>query len=591
MINREYWEEACRFFSMTEAEQNLAERLLAGPLEFSAAFGRDMDAVSVAEMEKLLAPVFGHTRREIFLYPVFVSYIKGELPDNANGSLPAGFSLVFPEEETVYGAAELMTELEFLFGGRLQKLQMQGNCMVLAGKEGSAFLARQTAYQTARPLLLWDGSEADASEINLTLLLYNGLLCLDDRQGTVGDSGYKLAQKLCRSGQDLLVLAKDLKTAEKTKEYLTCLVREQKLPDQDAKNRFLQNWVEARGYQADCFLEQRLLGRLGKEEISIAGLHKILEELELEYQLEKMLDDSFVYLPEETCFSVLARRESNSQEMGGIKKLSANKTLEDLCLPEEYHKRLALICQMLKKRDTVLSEWGFADKYSYGNGISILFYGAPGTGKTMAAQVIAAELNLPLYRVDLSVLISKYIGETQKNIAKVFEQTKRLKGILLFDEADALFSRRNEVNDAQDKYANAETAYLLQRIEESDGICILTTNLLQNFDEAFRRRITYMINFPLPDASLRRQLWNRVFPEQTPLSAELDLDLLAENFELSGAAIRNAAMQSAWTAAAQTGEVTMQDVLSGIANEYRKMNKALKPDQKALMELYDAMMF
>jgi len=250
-----------------------------------------------------------------------------------------------------------------------------------------------------------------------------------------------------------------------------------------------------------------------------------------------------------------------------------------------------MICRMLNNREKVLGEWGFLNKYSYGNGISILFYGAPGTGKTMAAQVIASELGMPLYRVDLSGLISKYIGETQKNIARIFEQTKNCKGILLFDEADALFSKRNEVNDAQDKYANAETAYLLQRIEESDGICILTTNLLQNFDEAFRRRITYMINFPMPDAGLRKKLWENVFPRETPLAQEVDFEVLADNFELSGAAIRNAAMQSAWMASAHHEKVMMQDILSGIANEYRKLNKALKPDQKALMDVYEAMSF
>ncbi|MBQ7841781.1 MAG: ATP-binding protein [Lachnospiraceae bacterium] len=238
-----------------------------------------------------------------------------------------------------------------------------------------------------------------------------------------------------------------------------------------------------------------------------------------------------------------------------------------------------------------MEHWGFANKFSYGNGISILLYGAPGTGKTMAAQVIAAELGKALYRVDLSGVISKYIGETQKNIAKIFDQTKQLNGILLFDEADALFARRNEVSDAQDKYSNAETAYLLQKIEESDGICILTTNLLQNFDEAFRRRITYMINFPMPDAALRKKIWENVFPKEAPVSEEVNFGLLAESFELSGAAIRNAALQSAWLSSVEEDCITMQGILGSVANEYRKLNKALKPEQKALMERFDALMF
>lgn len=259
-----------------------------------------------------------------------------------------------------------------------------------------------------------------------------------------------------------------------------------------------------------------------------------------------------------------------------------------MCLPKEHHDKLTAVCAMLKKRDKVMREWGFADKYSYGNGSSMLFYGAPGTGKTMAAQAVAGELGMPLYRVDLSQLISKYIGETQKNIGKIFEQAGQLKGILLFDEADALFAKRNEVNDAQDKYSNAETAYLLQRIEEWDGICILATNLLQNFDEAFRRRITYMINFPMPDESVREQLWQKVFPPQALTAEDIDAGILAQSFELSGAAIRNAALQGAYLAAVEESEIGMRHILSGIANEFRKLNKSMKPEQKALLEKYDA---
>lgn len=589
MINREYWEEACSLFSMTEEEQNLAERLLEGPLEISAAFGRDMDR-NVFNEGRLLAPVFGHTQKEVFLYPVFVSYIKGELPDHTNGSLPDGLSLLFPEQEKVYGADGLLEEFSLFFGDSYVRNTEHGRCAVLSGKDGHLPVARQTAFETARPLLVWDGSAVDETEVLLTAVLYQTILCLDDRQGKVSDEGYDFAGKLVKCGHDLLVLTKELKNTKKLSEQIHCLVREISMPEEADRQKFLKFWMDTHSYDENAFLNPKAAERLIRESFTISELNRILGEAEQEFLLWKAKNEGN-YLPEESFISVFSRYDDENADMGSIKKLTANRTLKDLCLPAEHHKRLSMICEMLKKRDTVLSDWGFSEKYSYGNGISILFYGAPGTGKTMAAQVIAAELNLPLYRVDLSGVISKYIGETQKNIAKIFEQTKKVKGILLFDEADALFSRRNEVNDAQDKYANAETAYLLQRIEESDGICILTTNLLQNFDEAFRRRITYMINFPMPDAALRRQLWDRVFPETTPLSEELDLELLADSFELSGAAIRNAAMQSAWMAAAGTGCVTMQDVLSGIANEYRKINRALKPDQKALMELYDAVMF
>ena len=233
-----------------------------------------------------------------------------------------------------------------------------------------------------------------------------------------------------------------------------------------------------------------------------------------------------------------------------------------------------------------MEQWGFGRKFSYGNGISVLFYGAPGTGKTMAAQVLATELGRPLYRVDLSQLISKYIGETQKNIGKVFDEADRCDCILLFDEADAIFTRRSDVSDAQDRYSNAETAYLLQRIEQYAGISVLATNLLQNFDEAFRRRISYMVHFPMPDASLRKELWEEIFPADTPVDPEVDTCMLAQAFEISGAAIKNAAMHGALEAASEHSPVKMKHLLAGIQNEYSKQGRNFSAAQKELLEAF-----
>ena len=157
--------------------------------------------------------------------------------------------------------------------------------------------------------------------------------------------------------------------------------------------------------------------------------------------------------------------------------LAANRTFAELKLPGAQMELLKKLCAMISSREEVMEQWGFGDKFSYGNGISVLFYGAPGTGKTMAAQVLAGELGMPLYRVDLSQLISKYIGETQKNIGRVFDEADKCDCILLFDEADAIFTKRSDVSDAQDRYSNAETAYLLQRIEQYGGVSILATNL------------------------------------------------------------------------------------------------------------------
>ncbi|MBS6397845.1 MAG: ATP-binding protein [Clostridiales bacterium] len=233
-----------------------------------------------------------------------------------------------------------------------------------------------------------------------------------------------------------------------------------------------------------------------------------------------------------------------------------------------------------------MEQWGFSEKFSYGNGISILFYGAPGTGKTMAAQVLANALGMPLYRVDLSQLISKYIGETQKNIGRIFDEADKCDCILLFDEADAIFTKRSDVSDAQDRYSNAETAYLLQRIEQYAGVSILATNLLQNFDDAFRRRISYMVHFPMPDAGLRREMWESIFPARTPVSPEVDPLMLAQAFELSGASIKNAALHGALMAGAEGSQVRMAHILSGIRNEYGKQGKSFSPSQKELLDAF-----
>ena len=204
----------------------------------------------------------------------------------------------------------------------------------------------------------------------------------------------------------------------------------------------------------------------------------------------------------------------------------------------------------------------------------------------MAAQVMANELGMPLYRVDLSQLISKYIGETQKNIGRIFEEADKCDCILLFDEADAIFTKRSDVADAQDRYSNAETAYLLQRIEQYSGVSILATNLLQNFDDAFRRRISYMVHFPMPDAALRKELWESIFPKDTPVAGEVDALMLAQAFELSGASIKNAALHGALLAASEGVPVGMKHLLGGIENEYGKQGKNFSTSQRELLEAF-----
>ena len=192
----------------------------------------------------------------------------------------------------------------------------------------------------------------------------------------------------------------------------------------------------------------------------------------------------------------------------------------------------------------------------------------------MTAQVLAGEFGLDAYRVDMSRIMDKYIGETEKKLSELFDAAKDSNAILFFDEADALFSKRTEVSDARDKYANAETAYLLQRMEEHNGISILATNAAQNFDEAFKRRISFLVNLPMPSPETRRRIWHSVFPAGAPLRG-VDLDFFARRFELSGSSIKNVAVSAAYLAAAEGSDITREHVTRAVRDEYQKTGRVL----------------
>ena len=243
---------------------------------------------------------------------------------------------------------------------------------------------------------------------------------------------------------------------------------------------------------------------------------------------------------------------------------------DDLVLPADAKARLLAIAQRVRLRRQVLDDWGFGDKLTNSRGATALFSGPSGTGKTMAAGILAADLGVDLYAVDLSSVVSKYIGETEKNLALLFDSIED--GMLFFDEADALFGKRSEVRDAHDRYANIEVSFLLQRMEEHEGVAILATNLRHNLDEAFVRRLAFTVGFPFPDEVSRRAIWERVFPSGAPLAADVDLDALA-NHKLSGGNIRNVALAAAFAAAASDTPVTMALLDEAVAQEYEKMGK------------------
>ena len=254
-------------------------------------------------------------------------------------------------------------------------------------------------------------------------------------------------------------------------------------------------------------------------------------------------------------------------------KLEPRYTWDDLVLPPDKREQLRDLCSQVAHRHRVFGDWGFGRKLSHGRGISALFVGPSGTGKTMAAEVIAHELQLDLYKIDLSGVVNKYIGETEKNLAKIFHEAEASNAILFFDEADALFGKRTKISDAHDRYANIETSYLLQRVEAYEGIVVLATNLHENMDEAFTRRIKFIVDFPFPDAASRKLIWQTHFPHETPVGADLDYDWLAQQLKISGGNIKNVVLSAAFFAAADGGRVGMEHILRGARGEFEKLGK------------------
>lgn len=255
------------------------------------------------------------------------------------------------------------------------------------------------------------------------------------------------------------------------------------------------------------------------------------------------------------------------------RRIEPKHRMSDLVLPPTQLEQLAAMCSQARHASIVYGAWRFDRKLSLGRGLNAMFTGQPGTGKTMAAEVIAAELRVELLKIDLSQIVSKYIGETEKNLRELFEQAARAHAILFFDEADALLGKRSDVKDAHDRYANTETAYLLQKMEEYPGITILATNLRQNMDAAFTRRMRFIVDFPFPDEADRLRIWQSVWPAEVPIGADVDLPLLARQFRLAGGSIRNVAVAAAFLAAEQGRAVSMRHLMLATKRELQKLGR------------------
>ncbi len=277
-----------------------------------------------------------------------------------------------------------------------------------------------------------------------------------------------------------------------------------------------------------------------------------------------------------------AARAQTGQALEGVaQKITPRQGFQDLVLPQDSLAQLHDMAGQVNERDRVMEQWGFGQRLSLGRGVTALFAGPPGTGKTMAAEVVAGSLGLDLFRIDLARVVSKYIGETEKNLNEVFAAAEDSNAILFFDEADALFGRRSEVHDAHDRYANIEVAYLLQKMEQYEGAAILATNLRQNLDEAFLRRLSFVVNFPFPDEDSRRRIWQGIWPDETPLDKTIDFAWLAQRFRMSGGNIRNIALAAAYLAAQDGGRVTHEHLLLAARREYHKMGKIFPEIERA----------
>lgn len=486
------------------------------------------------------------------LYPyarVLAGDGNGEIPDRISGKENAAYLL------------ELM-------GGLLEKEKRGVICLLGEAGVGKKFLLGTVAELTGQsflsvelPLLL-ELDYHDRKE------LLNDIVCKCMIEGLhlhldhvpYGEAEKRPVREILSFFQKyimILFLSSETEELAETVRHAAWLPVELKRPSGFVQKAFWEHFLKEK--RITPAPELNLDEIVSKYSLTPGAIRRIAERLQIEG--EEQID-------EQTLSDRI--REMCKVNFGSkAKRLQTGFCWEDMELNEESERELKKIAAYAKNRTTVYEKYGFGKKMPYGKGFSVLLYGPPGTGKTMAATVLANELKLDIYRIDLSQIGSKYIGETEKNLSAIFETGRHANAILFFDEADALFTKRTEVASSNDRYANAEIAYLLQKIEEYDGISFLATNNLNNFDTAFRRRITFIVPMNLPDAGIRRRLWENVFPAELPKDA-IDFGAIAEHAEMSGSSIKSAALRAAYQAALEKRPVTRMDVIDAIDAELRK---------------------
>ena len=435
---------------------------------------------------------------------------------------------------------------------------------------GKRYLVKQALFQMGRPMLELDGYSLCAGVTECMRRAYTqarlsgGTLCISHFEALLqeGTEGLRAFSGVLKGMKDLgavLVLSEiPWRDADITADYL---VEEVALPELDQNERLALFRYAGRGLPLApeaSFSELAAKFRFWPGQI----INAMLQARERSTMLGEPANPALLH---HCCYT-----QAVHQLDALATPVTPAYSWDDLVLPAQELRILQQACRHVQYQHKVFFEWGFNQRISYGKGVSMMFAGPPGTGKTMAAQVVANQLHMQLYQIQLSQVVSKYIGETEKNLRALFREARNSSCILFFDECDALFGKRGEVKDSNDRYANVEVAYLLQQVEAHEGVSILATNLLQNIDTAFMRRISFVAHFPFPDQAMRRQLFEKMLPRDTPREPDIDFDFLAEKFNVTGGSIKNIVLHAAFEAAASNVPLGMVHLLRAGVAEFRK---------------------
>lgn len=343
------------------------------------------------------------------------------------------------------------------------------------------------------------------------------------------------------------------------------------MPDVEERQRLWELFVPSGLHLLEDVDLEDLAGRF---EITGGQIHRAWEVALRRANAKAAPDESPSLSLEDLRVAAMDQIRASMEDYSVRSKVSL--TLDDLILPEKEMNQISEVLEACRNRVFVMSKWGFGKRLVTGKGLCVLFKGEPGTGKTLCAEILASELGMKLYQISIPKVVSKYIGETEKNISKIFSSARANHSMLLFDEADSLFAKRVSVENSVDRFSNMEVNLLLQEIERFEGVCILTTNLDKNMDDAFARRIQFKIDFPFPEPQYRGLIWKGLIPAECPIEPGLDFDQLGVNYELSGGHIKNAVVRAAYRAAGRGGHVTAQDIEFAAEQECKNAGKLFR---------------